>query len=519
MSSSESANTPSNSPVDPISELDARLSSLQDEIKYYNSLKARAQTALESHRSDLTLLQQKERAIFATKEDDLRLQLHETIQSNREALEQVEEERRKAQQLFCEELLATRSEDLTRINSLQEKQEALWRQRLKLERNLMHLESKIKKLKGVMRNDLHKQACLHTELQEAKQALLDASHKLTGTERSCSVCPKNHSETFTPLKYPTLASPRRLVSPKRHFIPSSPTISREKTVQLSRQGRRKSCDVCFDFSPLRPGHRRRDRLANIPESHNIASMVSTLERRNYLRPRAYLQQQGRDMGYQSSSMKITGGRPLPLVYAAPMTVINPCVESPRQAHGGEANAATTRVNAAGDSSAGSKSTTSLTSSSSSSNSNGAKKVAFPVPQQKSKRGSYVPRTSSRIKSQTKCSESLTPSGFPAVPITDGLALNAACQTLKDEITELEEAYTAYYKQLHDPYCDSVATSQQMRQLMLVIDRKADQLRTLRLQQQKHQEKLRIHHVLKQVERENNLCEQMYSNIVHLVRAP
>ncbi|CCW62266.1 unnamed protein product [Phytomonas sp. EM1] len=519
MSSVNSNSTPSHSTVDPLSELHARLRSLEDENEYYNQLKARAQNALESHRSDLTLLQQKERAIFAAREDDLRLQLQEALQFNRKAFEKIEEAQRKAHQELREEILATRTEGSTRLNSLQEELEALWRERLKLERDLMNLEGEANRIKDIVRDDIYEQSCLHAELQEAKQALLDSLHQLAATDRSRGTCSKGALETPTVLKTPALLSPRCVESPKKRFIPSGPTIPRARSGPPSRHGSRRCRCACSLSSPLRAARDRRDGSGNIPESHNLASMVSTLERRNYLRPRAYLQRHGRDMGYQSASIKIIGCAPLPLLSASPATVVTPSLRSPPRVSAGEANTRAPRMSTTEGSPSENKSATIDANSPSTSSSVSNNRGNFSIPQQQTQRESHSPKTRPHSKSCAKCFDS-SPSGprSPA-PITDGLTLDAACQMLKEEIAELEGAYAAFYEQLHDPCCDSVAASQQMRQLMAVIDRKVDQLQTLRFQQQKHQEKLRIQHVLKQVERENNWCEQVYSNIVHLVRTP
>ncbi|KEG08335.1 hypothetical protein DQ04_07431020 [Trypanosoma grayi] len=100
----------------------------------------------------------------------------------------------------------------------------------------------------------------------------------------------------------------------------------------------------------------------------------------------------------------------------------------------------------------------------------------------------------------------------------GRHLAAVCRSLLREILQMRKEYQQCTAVLDDPTTDSVEVSRRMRSIMGDLDRKVHQLRSLRQQQMKVEDKLKLHDMMMEIAAENNYCESMYSDLIDLIRS-
>ncbi|CAD2218779.1 hypothetical protein AGDE_12924 [Angomonas deanei] len=162
-----------------------------------------------------------------------------------------------------------------------------------------------------------------------------------------------------------------------------------------------------------------------PASHNARAMLATITRRNYQRPREYLQRHGLAVRYEECS-------PTRVTREAPKTV-----------------------------------------------------------------------------------PSLVP---PAAP-SPATALHRASRMLLEELAELRESYYRYKTMLTDPrHGNTVEISQQIRECLNKLDKKAEQVRQLHREETKYGYRAHsVPDVLREIVRENKYCEAVYTDLLVLLR--
>ncbi|EKF38365.1 hypothetical protein MOQ_001422 [Trypanosoma cruzi marinkellei] len=202
-----------------------------------------------------------------------------------------------------------------------------------------------------------------------------------------------------------------------------------------------------------------------PSSHHIAAIVSTVERQNYYKPRLYY----RRLGITSPMDRRLENSPRygisPLGETQPMPLLGKCEPS------GLSLGKETAVGSA---------------------------------------------SSSPLR---RVVDSNAKTGTPSRAVTrSGRHLEAVCRSLLREILSLRREYQDCSVALNDPVADSVEVSRRMRSIMSELDRKVHQLRSLRQQQAKVEDKLRLHDMMMEIAAENNYCENIYSDLLELIRS-
>lgn len=469
-----------------LQDLKKRLRAMKEDREHYLHLTSRATRAFDHHRRELTLLQQKERAVRTTAEDALRLELHGTLLDTQSLLQRAEEARLVREAALKDELRAARLDSGDRLESLQAELDVLRQDRRALEQDIWQVEHAHASDESELRRLLAAQEQLHEALQGMKETALSAaslektfSSPRRSTRRSTAGGDRGATAVSSPRRQQHRLLQSTATSPSRLFVPNG--VPPEVPEGLG------SCS--------RSAHRRR---TTQPTSHHAFSMLSTIERRNYLRPRAHLQRCGRDVDYTASPFHLR-------LQEAQQQQVKKAVQSNHMdwINGGGGASATSLLNY-GDQSAHSNCGNSSSKSQPLTSSVGV------APLQVLTAAAAAP---------VSLLQPPTCHGPHAAHAPPGNSINTACGTLLNELQELRMEYNWCREQLRAPGGDSVEASKDMRRLMSLMDRKSAQIAALRVEQSKNADRLRMHDVIRQVTRENRYCEQVYDKLVHLVRSP
>lgn len=519
--------------------LKERTGAVQAERDHYKQLGKRAANAFEDHRRDLTQLAQKERAIRARREDELRVELQDALKANRDLMARVVEQRRQQDAAWRAELQGHRADSAQRHAELDALLAQLHTERAELQRSVVSAERTRDVYRHEIEDCLEEQEQLQGRVRLLRDGLTyagvregelgdgDAGASGGGGGVARHQWPNQCSQRArqlcceccdAPSRVWRGASPTRRV-PRRRFVPSGPL------------------DVC---SPSR---------ATSPTSHHVDALLSSIERGNYLRPRLYYQRCGRAESQMSHAAAF--------IEARDGEASHP--ERSRSLRTASAASHLTRLHDHRARSQGlSSTTTSLTSSASrpptadacsfSSTTSPSSEASVSCSKQTEKNGACgvksrertgsPPRGGGRTASlrrredddagmdtrpyrsmQRRQHQSAQRSSSPARHSTyHGAALNSVCHSLISDLADVRAEYQRYQQQLRDPHGDSVEASREMRRLMRQMDDKISQIRSLRKEQEKHRDSLRLHDVLQQVMLENQYCEAVYKDLMELIRA-
>lgn len=441
-----------------LAELKLKVRSLREDRDYFHTLHKSALAAFEKHRQELTLLRQKEHAIHTANEDKLRDQLRHTLQENRTLLDRIHLKQQEQEQCIKQRLCQARDESGHTTIALEEELRSLREAWRTAKADVLQAEQCCEREESTLREIAHAQASMHEELQRAKKA---AAEELDAWETELA-------------RYPSGCTPRscrQAVTDAHRFVPPGPT------------------------DPL---------SSTSPASHHAVSLLSTVERRNVLRPRTYLQRHHMDAHYTASPFRrklqslrqrridaekdrckdeTRWGSPDYLPSLPPL--MQPAESTPSRASHGTP---TTQQEGA---------------------------ALCPY-------GEGPGAASRRIKEEgclraVLTSPSRKSTSGVEVGSHSGTATNAACKAILEELLQLKQDYAYYRDQLRQPRGDSVEASQQMRRIMADIDRKVTQVRALRSLQNKFSDQLRLNDILREIRCENNYCESVYADLMELIR--
>ncbi|KPI85108.1 hypothetical protein ABL78_5833 [Leptomonas seymouri] len=508
---------------------------LQAERDRYQQLGQRAADVFEEHRRDLTQLAQKERAIRGQREDALRNQLQDTLKENRELMARVVEQRRQHDDACRAELQGHRDASAKRHAELEVLLTQLHTERAELQRSVAGAERTQYRYCREIEVCLEEQRQLQEKVRRLRDGLEGALEEKkmepgrdwsTGEQRDAvhepmqSRCSRRSRQLCceycdVPQNVWAGPSPTRRV-PRRRFVPAGPW------------------DACCASR------------ASSPTTHHIDAVVSNIERENYLRPRLYLQRCGRDV--------------FPLLITEPSSCYGESLGADKRAASPYCSAASRshpRPRHRSRSQGLSSTTTSSTCGSDPSFSSSSSSSNISVPNNRHTKSEQARHSTCRMQSRERIASSRRVSRFSPQPRStglreeedarchhlpyrhkdaqsspllaatsaaaghdaySGLAINVVCHSLISDLADTRAEYQRYQQQMRDPHGDSVEASQQMRRLMRQMDDKLSQIRTLRKEQEKHRDTLRVHDVLQQVMAENRYCEAVYKDLMELIRA-
>nr|CCC95725.1 unnamed protein product [Trypanosoma congolense IL3000] len=212
-----------------------KIKSLQEDRELYATLGAKAVANFERHRSELTLLLQKERAIHAASEDRLRRQLQHLLEENEDAQAKLQSLRMEREQHCCDDIQRQRQqcdmrEEAQRCEVLE------LRKTLTAARDDVEVAQKEKYWHEMQLHEtLAYQQALYADLQQLRQEFGEPS-------------------TSRPRRQSVAKSVREKI-----FLPCGPA------------------DECCPETPA---------------SHHIAAIVSTVERQRLYWPRLYYRRRG-----------------------------------------------------------------------------------------------------------------------------------------------------------------------------------------------------------------------------------
>ncbi|KAH8609206.1 hypothetical protein ERJ75_001255200 [Trypanosoma vivax] len=213
-----------------------KIKSLLEDGELYVTLEAKTNANFERHRSELTQLLQKERALHAAVEDRLRAELHGLLSENEAAQSEVRALRIRREERCCEEVRRQQEERRLREVALREELSGLHDALTAVNSELAEAQQERTWHELQLREVLEKQTFLTAELarvrNEAEELLMSGTEAEAEGERR---------------------STRRPLCEKK-FLPSGAPDKSD---------------------PTRPA------------SHNIAAILSTVERKNYHWPRLY----------------------------------------------------------------------------------------------------------------------------------------------------------------------------------------------------------------------------------------
>ncbi|SCU70968.1 uncharacterized protein TEOVI_000254800 [Trypanosoma equiperdum] len=405
-------------------EAQQKINSLREDKELYATLEAKASANFERHRSELTLLLQKERAIHAAAEDRLRAQLQQLLQENEAAQAELQCVRAERDNRCCEEVQRQRQQR-------EQHEETMRREALELRDALAVIRDDVEvaqKEKHWHEMQLHEaltlQQALHADFRKVRQE----ADELSATELQKGQPQKSGREKV--------------------FLPCGPAD--------------KTCPVK-------------------PASHHIAAIVSTVERNNYYWPRLYYRRRGIPSPLDSrreSAPRCRSNSSNPAVDIHRNSSIEPCQAT--------------------------------------------QLVASPI---LPKPATAVPATTASLSitpvtalaADTSATSTVAAKVDPPVTYS-ARNLDAICRSLLREILQMRKEYQECTAALNDPTSDTVELSRRMRNLMCTLDRKVHQLRSLRQQQAKVEDKLRMHDMLMEIAEENNYCRSVYSDLLELIRS-
>lgn len=565
------AATATATPGEAVVELRVRLRAVQEDRDHRRDLAARAAAAFERHRTELTQLRQKERAVFAAGEDRLRAELHALLEGNRRLMDEMEGRRREREATLTRELASLRHHSGDALEALQGELDELRLAKAAVDSDVLYgvvaRERAERELVGV----LGQQRRLHDDLQAAKRTAMESStaHETTVASASPSRGGRpNSGNSNGCCRCQCGGSPAR-----RPFVPSGPKGRRagesdggggcshgyddDGRSGISTRGSPRTMlrMTASSSSPHHHGHGRPAAFAHSTSSpprwaplaspshtatYNVPAILSTIERANILRPRRFLQRR------QEQQQQEEGGRgrdPMARYY------------SNGEVGAGDDDGGLLPVMGSRDGGSGlippppPPLLVSRRESHRYGHSEGSSGSPPPPPREQSQEHSQGRRQSSRSYSpvsplsparEQPRPASPPPSTAPTVSgggggdrdddvttttttitrlYTSGRALDAACATILAELQSLRDCYAHCQQRLRDPACDSVDASREMRRTLAVMDRKADQLRALRAQQREQ-----VGHgafapdVLKEAMAENRRCAAVYGDILQLSRA-
>nr|CCC53776.1 conserved hypothetical protein, fragment [Trypanosoma vivax Y486] len=379
-----------------------KIKSLLEDGELYVTLEAKTNANFERHRSELTQLLQKERALHAAVEDRLRAELHGLLSENEAAQSEVRALRIRREERCCEEVRRQQEERRLREVALREE------------------------LSG-----------LHDALTAVNSELAEAQQERTWHELQL-----------------------REVLEKQTFLTAELARVRNEAEELLMSGTRPLCEKKFlpSGAPDKSDPTR-------PASHNIAAILSTVERKNYHWPRLYFRHRG---------------------VASPLDSV--LASSPRRrcrSRSGSAKSCSTSCRATPP-----------------------RSVAV-VP------ASILPKTVAAGKAACSSWCSVKP-GRSVTYSARHLA--AVCRSLMCEILQLRKEYQECTAALKDPKAESIDISRRMRSIMGCLDSKVRQLRSLRQQQANVESKLELHDMMMEIAQENDYCESVYSDLLELIRS-
>lgn len=550
-----------------LSGLRRRTTALETERAHYADLGLRAADAFEDHRRELTQLAQKERAIRAHREDLLRTQLQDTLQANRALMARVEEQRRHQEEAWVAELQRHRSEHAVRQGELETTLTRLHDEWAEVRRNVAETRAAHDTQRTELAACLQDQASLRERVRALKHELPKAEAAAAAAELAAASTPTHTPPPPSPAYRTTPRTPltdRDVFEHDRaHRVPFSPRRVRQPCCSY--------CDVgphvWGGSSPTRRVPRRRflpsgpvdlssPARATSPRSHHIDGMVATLQRENLLRPRLYYRRVGGgpagmagEPAYESTrtslvpgqriawtgdaaaplmppphpTTAVAGALPLPSAASSQRRRASPDRARGRHAPGLSSSSSSSSSAAAAATANTSSSSTSCTSSSCTCTCSceSCAQARAHVPSHRSSDRSRNAVASARAAKDVQPAPSrgtptpLTPTAGSAL---HGTALNATCRSLLTDLAEMRTEYRQWQQQLRDPQGDSVAASREMRRLMHSMDSKGDQICTLRREQGRHQDALRMQDVLREVIAENRYCEAVYADLMDLIRA-
>lgn len=513
--SSSSSSSSRTSQVDgAVHRLQSRLRVVEKERHQFELLEKKAYRAFEDHRAELTQLMQKERALGSYREDHLRNDLNQLLEENRQVTAQIAEQRAAQEAALRGELQQRRNDNGERLRRLEDVLTALHAERDALQRNRCEAEGEQAAYKQSITECLQDQQQLRQQIGCLHEALL---HLNTPEVVAPSRQKDNAADSCRcrflrqPRCFCCDVSPNARGSlPRRRFIPNGPPDA--------------------------------GRVAS-PSSHHVEAIVSTIERTNYLRPRLNIGRVAQEPPPPASAVR----RPTESgTRGQPASLQSPCRSSflPTRRWGRmeccclhPTTSSRTKRRCSPPRSAFTENHHSSCSTSTPSDS------CHSVKSQHEVRCSCqtTSHQQSDINNRIHCTGAVTPAPvevkkqqWPSTPVSPrgttasprrsateppfGNAVNATCRALLDELAGLRHAYTTYQQQLRDPHGNSVEASQQMRRIMRQMDAKVDQVRTLRREQARYQPALRVGDVLRQVVEENQYCEQVYRDLIDLIRA-
>lgn len=100
----------------------------------------------------------------------------------------------------------------------------------------------------------------------------------------------------------------------------------------------------------------------------------------------------------------------------------------------------------------------------------------------------------------------------------GRQLDQICRTVIEELIARKREYSLLTDRLADPFVDSLGVSRRMREVMLEIDRKTDQLRQLRRQQLRIDDGVRLHELFKDIASEMGVYESLHQELQEVIRS-
>ncbi|KAK7198002.1 hypothetical protein NESM_000755400 [Novymonas esmeraldas] len=534
-------------------ELERQRVALAAEREHFADLGRHATDAFEEHRAELTQLAQKERAIRGHREDALRAELQETLQANSKLMARVAEQRRQAEEAWVAELRGHRDTSAHRHGELETTLTQLHGEWAALQRATAETEALHEERRCSLAACLRDQERLRGQIRSLQSGLTEANAAAAATAREEVLEVRDGHPADARGRRTSLTSvvPSHLRQATcSHWDGTPPPLPKHRTPRLR-------------FVPSGPWDACSPTRAASPCTHHVDAMVATIERSNYLRPRLFYHRAGRGPAGAASAT------------ASPLRTASPPRLSrrppPRAGCPASLSFPSSPDNSSitptppppdcsrrspGLSSSSSSSTTAITptsatysapsSCSCSSSPRAHKRAASPrsTPAASARHPSRhthpphtmaagAPTVAAHVDADVRGRDGSAagPTSAPVIattmphvlapPAADGLhgtALNAACRCLIADLAAMRSEYRRHQRQLRDPRGESVSASQAMRTLMHRMDAKADQIRTLRREQGRHKDALRVQDVLREVIVENRYCEAVYNDLMELIRA-
>lgn len=146
-----------------------------------------------------------------------------------------------------------------------------------------------------------------------------------------------------------------------------------------------------------------------------------------------------------------------------------------------------------------------------------------IPGGKTRRGEYVPASHNvnALVSTIHKRNYMLPNDNRRMrsPSVGGGAVDDASGAILRELMDLRLEYHLLARELNNPHADVTATSARLREILQTVERKKGELRELSKTKKVAADADKLHKMLSQIAKQNNMAEQLFSDLITCIRNP